>query len=131
MKIEQLLSEKLDGVAIKHSFKMSADEEAKRQKISITLNGTFLFDDTTVGDMCNEAVRNGTIKFVAANRPKYKTFKNGQQVIVLMASAGRKVVDHVAATGSQFLAADDDGRRVILARVMGIKPEDVPEELLV
>lgn len=130
MKPTELLQTKLEGISLPHSFKMSADEEAKKAGISITLHGTFVFDGMTIKDMAEDAVRNGTIKFVAANRPNYSSFKDGQKVTILMTGAGRKLVDHEAATSAKFAGSDPEGKRAILAKVMGIEPDEVPDELI-
>ncbi len=117
----------LDGLKVVYTFKFSRNEEDKKAKITKRIKGTFLFDGMTIQEGLDKAVRQAAISWQHSNRPDYDKFEDNQACTIMVMSAGRKQVDHEAATASKFAGADIEGRKEILRKVVGESMTD--EEL--
>ncbi len=124
------LTQSLDGVSINHSFTFSLNAEAKQAKESKTINGTFSFDGLTVQDGLDKAVRQAAIAWQHANRDDYKSFKDGQKLVIIVQAAGRKQVDNVAAAATEYSGADAEAQLNILMKVTGATTVEELETLL-
>ncbi len=124
------LTQSLDGVTIKHSFKFSLNEEAKKAHDSKTMNATFSFDGLLLADALDKAVRQATIDWVHANRDDIASFTDDQKLVIMVKGAGRKQVDNVAAAATEYSGADAEAQLNILMKVTGATTVEELETLL-
>lgn len=113
------LATSLKDVSIFHAFKFSRNEDDKKAGISKVIKATFSFDGMTVKEGLEKAVRQAAISWQHSNRDDYDKFTDGQELVVLVQSAGRKQVDHLAALKTEYAGADEDRRNEIIAEITG------------
>ncbi len=124
------LTQLLDGISILHMFKFSLNAEEKAAKNFKRIHATFTFDGMSIEDGLDKAVRQAAISWQHANRDDWASFTDGQKLVIVVKAAGRKQVDHEAATATKYAGSDAGERKAILRTVVGDTMSDEQLEAL-
>lgn len=111
------MNEKLTGVKLTKSCKVSADEDSKASAISVHL--TVNFDGATVRDVFEKAMATTVIQWQTKARKHFTEYSNGQSVTIDFVAPARTTVDPLEAARSWFATASQEERDAYIAKLQG------------